>query len=222
MFFNKISKEPVYYHHEFENDFPKEDEVGNRISGQCIRITQAALPFFSLYKPLNQSLSIVLGATRVVSSLSKMVEAIGSKDTNAIGKSVLEVSIVSTALCCSILAHPLGMVTTTAHDMMTNVIQLIEALQNKDYQKAADVGLHLTNNALYFGCFLAGSLEWSIASIGFQIFLGLYSSCEEFKKGNYLESCSHLIMSGMRGKQIYEQIQVIQHQRKVENILQRI
>jgi ankyrin repeat protein len=215
----KNISEPAIYHREYENDLPKKEDVQSSILGQCLRVTQVALPFISLYKPIGQPLSIVLGSARVISSVAQMVNAISSKDSNAIGKTALETAIATTALACSILAHPLGMVVTTAHDMVMNVTQLTQAVQDKDYQKAAEIGLHLANNALYLGCFFAGSLELSIASIGFQIFLGLYNSCDEFKKGNYLEGCGHALMAGIRGKQMYDQIKILQFQKAFEKML---
>ncbi|HSX38927.1 MAG TPA: ankyrin repeat domain-containing protein [Chlamydiales bacterium] len=210
---------PAVYHREYENDLPKKDEIKNKILSQCFRVTQVALPFISLYKPIGKPLSIVLGSTRVISSAAQMLNAISSKDPNAIGKTVLEVAIASTALACSVFAHPLGMIVTTGHDMVVNVTQLIQAVQDQDYKKASEIGLHLTNNALYLGCFFAGSLEWSIASIGMQIFLGLYNSCDEFRKGNYLEAGGHFLMAGIRGKQMHDQIKVLQFQKNFERML---
>ena len=211
---------PQIYHREYVNDLPK--QINTPVFQQCLRITQIALPFISLYKPLGQPLSIAMGSVRVVTSFAQMASAIASKDPNAIGKTVLETAIAATALACSILAHPLGMVVTTAHDMITNVTQLIGALQSEDYQKAAEIGLHLMNNALYLGCFVTGSLEWSIASIGCQIFLGLYSSIDAFKNGNYLEGCGHVLMAGIRGKQMHEQVHALQMQKKFEKALSEV
>ncbi len=215
----KAISTPSVYHREYENDLPKPNEVTDNTLSQFLRVTQVALPFISLYKPLGQPLSIVLGSTRVISTVAQMIEAISSKDANAIGKKVLEVAIASTALACSILAHPLGMIVTTAHDMVINVSQLIQAFYDQDYKKAAEVGLHLLNNALYLGSFAFGSLQWSIASIGMQVFIGFYHSCDEFKKGNYLEGCGHLLMAGIRGKQMYGQVQALKLQNNLEKML---
>ena len=151
-----------------------------------------------------------------------MIEAFKSKNSTAIARSTVEVAVACTALACSIFAHPLGMLVTTTHDMILNVNQLTHALKNKDYQKAAEIGLQLINNALYLGCFFAGSLEWSIASIGSQIFIGLYNSSSEFKKGNYLEGCGQLLMAGIRGKQMHDQIQILQYQYKIEKLFAKL
>ena len=217
-----ICHEPVYYHRDYQNDLPKKEEVKKGFCQQALRVTQVALPFISLYKPLGQPLSIVLGGTRVISSVAQMITAIHAQDSTAIGRSALEVAIAVTALACSILAHPLGMLVTTSYDMIINVIQLTKAIQDKDYKKAAEIGLHLVSNAVYLSCFLVGSLELSIASIGIQIFIGLYSSCDEFKKGNYLEGCAHLLMSGIRGNQMYGQVQILEYKNAFEKMVTRI
>ena len=148
----KISN-PATYYREYENDLPKKDEVNNPFLRECLRLTQVALPFISLYKPLSQPLSILLGSTRVISSVSQMINSISSEDSCAIRKTALETAIAVTALACSILAHPLGMLVTTSHDMIMNVMQLVQAIQNEDYKRATEIGLHLVNNALYLGCF---------------------------------------------------------------------
>ncbi len=215
---NLTIREPFYYHREYEHDIKRAEESHSALD-QCKRVALVALPFLSLYKPAGKPLSIVLGATRTISSISQMMEAIGSRDPNAIGRSVLEVAITSTALTCSILAHPLGMFVTTTYDIVLDITQLIHAVQKEDYKKAAEIGMQLMNNTIYLGCFFAGSLEWSIASIGCQIFLGLYNSCDEFKKRHYLEGCAHMVMAGVRGRQMYGQIQTLQYKRNIEKMI---
>ena len=213
---------PAVYHREYENDFPTKEAADHPFFSQCLRLSQIALPFISCYRPLGKPLSILLGASRTVSSLPQLIEAFASQRTEEVGKALLKTAIVTTALACSIFAHPLGMVVTTAHDMIQNISEMLDALKAKNYKKAAEMGLHLLNNALYLGCFFAGSLELSIASIGCQIFLGLYNSCDEFKKGRYLESAGHLLMVGIRGHQMHGQVQTLQLKNALEKGLAKI
>lgn len=213
--------EPVVYHREYKNDLPKESKEAPLLN-QSLRVTKVALPFLTLYRPLGQPLSIILGSTRVINSVAQMIQAMQSKDSTAIGRSLLETGIATTALACSIFAHPLGMLVTTSHDMIVNVVDLTSAIQDKDYKRAAEMGMQLVNNALYLSYVCAGTLELSIASIGFQIFLGLYTSCNEFRSGNYLEGCGHLLMAGVRGNQMVQQVQVFQLQKKFEKMVQEV
>lgn len=210
---------PVVYHREYEYDFPPKEEVTDSFLSECLRVSQVALPFLSLYSSLGQPISVMLGFSRVTFSFFQMIDALVCGDAKVIGRTVLEVAIATTALVCSILAHPLGMLVTTSHDMIRNILQLVQALQVKDYKKAAEIGIHLLNNALYLGCFFAGSIEMSIASIGSQIFLGIYHSCDEFRKGNYLEGFGHILMAGVRGKQMHGQVRMLQCQQAALKII---
>ncbi len=196
-----------------------ETEEARRSFSQCLSVAQAVLPFIRLYKPLGQPLSIALGSTRVICSTFRFINEIKTRDYETEGKPgnyetegkyALDMAVSIAALACSIFAHPLGMLAITSLDMRANVMQLNSAIQKKDYKNAAESGLHLTNNVLYLGCIFAGSLEWSIALLGAQTFLGLYHSCDEFKKGNYLEGCGHMAMAGIRGKQLYDQARTLQ------------
>lgn len=147
----KNSVRSTVYHREYKNNLPKKEDIRGGAFSQCLRITQVVLPFISLYKPLGKPLSIVLGTTRVISSTSQMLNAISSKDSQATGEATIETAIATTALVCSILTHPLGMLVTMSHDMIVNVTQLVQAIQVKDYKKATEIGVHLTNNVLYLG-----------------------------------------------------------------------
>jgi len=66
---------PVYYHREYENDLPKEEQE-NSLLDQCKRVSTVALPFISLYKPLSFPLSLTLGGVRVISTFSQLLSEI--------------------------------------------------------------------------------------------------------------------------------------------------
>lgn len=205
---------PGLYHRDYKNDTPSHDALN-----QGLRIAQAALPFIALYKPLGQPLSIILGSTRIVSSVQQLINAFADGDINAIGRTTLETAIASTALVCSITAQPLGMVLTTSHDMLKNIVQINDFLQKEEYSKAAGAGLQLTNNGLYLGSFFTGSLQWSIASTGMQLALESYNAWDKFKNGkdkiDYLEGAGHLLIACIRGKQMVAQVRELQNSKIV-------
>lgn len=200
---------PHIFQREYANDFPQQATVNRTILDESLRIAQIALPFIALYKPTRQPLAIGLGSTRVIVLIGQMLDTIASQDLFSGIKKSFEIAIASTALACSIIAHPIGMVISTAHDMLSNIGHFAHAVSEQHYREAGEVGLHITNNALYLGYLCAGSLELSIASLGLHSFLGFYNSYKEFREENYLEGCSHALMAGIHGKEMREAVHTL-------------
>lgn len=212
----------VYFHRDYENDFPKIEKGSSAAFDQSVRIVQMALPFISLYKPFSHPLSIGLGGARVFTTFSELVSSIKANDRCLIGKSLLKVAITTTAVAYSILEHPISTFVTTTQDIAVNLGQLVNALEKKQYKRAAEVCLHLLNNFLYLASFYSISLELSIASIGCQIVIGLYNGVTEWQKGNHLESCTSILMAAIRGKQMQDLVHLLNYRFQVENSLAEI
>jgi hypothetical protein len=103
---------------------------------------------------------------------------------------------------CAFFALPLGMLVTTCHDLAMNCIQLHQAWKENDSAKAREVGLQILNNAIYLGLFFTASLEVLVASLAFQVLVGLYQTSDEFRKGKYLEVGAGLLMVAVRMNQM--------------------
>jgi hypothetical protein len=211
--------EPVYYHREYKNDAsgPKFDETW---IDQCKRVGFVALPFVSLYKPLSLPLSLAMGGLRTVTSVTTLIESINAGQAVNISLAVVQTGIAVIALASTLFAHPLGMVISTAHDLVIEVNHLIINLAsgNCDYEKAIGSCLGIINNALYLSLFLDGGLELAIASLAMQILIGLYHSVGEFSNGNYLEGGGHLVMAMVRGAQLAGQASLLQTKWKLEEV----
>ena len=132
---------------------------------------------------------------------------------------MLQTSIAVIALAGTIFAHPLGMLISTGHDLIIEIVHLIEHLKNGEYQKAMEDCLGIINNALYLALFLHGGLEIGIASLAMQILIGLYHSQAEFKEGHYIEGTGHLLMSMVRGNQLGTNVKILQFQNKLRSVL---
>ncbi|HSX38718.1 MAG TPA: ankyrin repeat domain-containing protein [Chlamydiales bacterium] len=212
--------EPDYYHREYSNDIgsvpkskPWSDQTGLE---RLQRVTGIALPFISLYKPMDFPLSLGMGGLRTISSLSCLASVMKHEERKEITYQLLQTIVAIISLAGTIFAHPLGMIITTGQDLLIDLSKLTEYVQKGDYQKAAETCLSILNNSLYMMLFLHEGLELSIASLGMQIFLGLYHSYDEFEKGNYLEASGHLLMAGIRGKRMHEQINFLQLRREAK------
>ncbi len=218
---HKIS-EPPYYHREYTNDVPKDK---NADKGSWVNIAQrvgmTALPFLSLYKPLSFPISLAMGGLRTYSCASQLFAMIQSGNTEQIPYHVLQTTIAVIALAGTIFAHPVGMLITTGHDLITDVIRLTDHLRKGEYQQAMECCFSIINNALYLSLFLHGSLELAIASLAIQILLGLYSSRAEFLKGNYIEAIGQLGMSLVRGNQLVGQVKMLQMKWQLQNVIKK-
>ena len=209
------NSEPIYYHREYKNDIPdvkSEESQENSWVDQCKRVALVALPFFSLYKPLSFPLSLAMGGLRTFTCVSQLLASIKSGNSEEIPYAMLQTAIAVIALAGTIFAHPLGMLISTAHDLIIETVHLIENLRKGEYQKAMENCFCIINNALYLALFLHGGLELTIASLAIQILIGLYYSQNEFRKGHYIEGVGHLLMSMVRGNQLAGQVKMLQTQ----------
>lgn len=213
--------EPFIYHRQYENDLCNKDVNEEGLFNQALRVTQVALPFLSLYKPISQPLTIVLSAARTVSCVSQLIEAIKEGERTDIAFALLQTALTVASLACTIFAHPLGMLISTGHDLMLNVVQLIEAIQKEDYKKAIENGVQILNNCLYLALFFTSAPELLIVSTAVQILSGLYQSHEDFNKGNYLEGFAHLLMAGIRSHQLHSQVATVKMKWDVDAALKK-
>jgi hypothetical protein len=202
--------DPGYYHREYKNDIHAEPLAEQSWQAQCKRVGLVALPFLSLYKPLSFPLALVMGGLRTVTSISQLISALKEGNAQAIKYAMLQTAIAVIALTATIIAHPLGMLISTAHDLMIEVSQLASHLRSGEQRKAMENCLHIVSNALYLALFLQGGLGIALAFLAVQILLGLYHSCGEFRRGNYLEGVGHFAMAVIRGTQLSGQLKALQ------------
>ncbi len=212
---NKISTltpiTPPYLHREFANDI-KPAREGTVFSNSCARIALVALPFISLYKPAGFPLSLGMGGLRVVSNLTALYEATKKGATSEISCQMLQTAVSIASVAGTIMAHPLGAMISTGHDLAIKTVDFAHHLYDCKYTKAAEDFLHIANETIYLGLFVTSSAQLAIASLGLQILIELYHSQKEFKNGKYLEGCAHFIMAGIHCKQMEGAIGQMQKQ----------
>lgn len=212
--------EPLTFHREYDNDLGKTNSTSR--FDQCSRVAKTALPFITLYKPLAKPVSVILGSFRIISCVSFLMEAIKKEKKADIKYALLQTVISITSLASEIFAHPAGMLITTGQDLIINATQLVKALKKKDYAKALKISTHILNNSLHLALFFTGGLEILAASLSVQILLGLYESSNDFKDGNYLEGCAHLLMAGIRTQQLKTHIGAIKMKWEIQSMLEKI
>lgn len=215
---NAVSKQ-VYYHREYTNDINNLPDPGIRECAadldieqswldQSKRVATTALPFLALYKPLSLPLSLTMGGLRTVGAAHQFVVALQTGTIKDISWALLETVISVIALVGTLLAHPLGMLITTGHDLVIEMTRVVENAKNGEFMKIAENFMSMANNALYLALMLDGSIGLSIASLASQMLVAIYHAQAEFKKENFIEGMGHLLMALVRGNQMMGQIAI--------------
>ncbi len=204
---SKTKFTPPYYHREYENDFSKNGSLYSRIA-------VATLPFISLYQPIGKPLTLVLSSLRIVN------QALSLQNSKNIPSKALPLALSVGALACEILAHPMGMVITTAQDTGLNTLDFVNALRASDYKTATEKGAQALNNALYLNLFLVGGFQAAALSFSTQIALGFYKSHQEYTEGRYLEAASQFGMVAVRSHQLKSQHEIFQSQNALFETIQ--
>ncbi len=208
---------PPYSHREYSHDLPQEDS-----SNIYKRVTLVALPFLSLYQPLNLPISLGMGSTRIWTSTNQLMNDIQSGDCKKISFDLLQTTVAVIALASTIFAHPIGRILTTSQDIIFELSDLIQSLQNGDTEASLISLTKIINNAFYLALLCHGGLELSIVSFVMQAITLVISSREEFKKGHGLEGYGNLLMVAVRLIQGYSQLKLLQRQWEIEEATKRI
>lgn len=206
-------QDPFYYHREHANDFQDPQEF-NKIERTAI----AVLPFLSQYKPLSLLLSSAMGSARTWTCGQQLLASFRKGKSKEASYHILQTTIAVLSVAGTIFAHPVGMVVTTGQDLVIEVSNLITHLQARDHRRAIESCAKIINNSFYLALMLRGGIELTIASLAFQIMLGIYQSQAEFRAGNYIEGSSHFLLVCVRGNQMNAQVKLLQHKWKLEEI----
>ncbi len=210
-------KEPDYYYRKYENDIVKK-EFKKTYLDQFLRIGNIALPFLSLYKPLNYPLSIGLNAFRVVTDISQLRAIYQSDNRKDKVLQVLKLAVNITLLGLAVFTPPIGMLVTTVQNLINEIGNLQRNIKTGDYQNAIENCFNIINNSLYLALFFVGGAELTIVSLAIQILLGIYNTNLEISKGNYLEASGHVLMAFFRCTQIFEQVKILQTKWKIQEL----
>ncbi|MFI5334820.1 MAG: hypothetical protein ACHQT8_06650 [Chlamydiales bacterium] len=227
-------REPLYYHREYENDVANwqrrevlaadidEPEALEPVSwsNTFARGAVAVLPFISLYKPSSFPLSLGLNGLRTWSSLSKLDASMVNGQINPqTYPCIVQTGVAVIALASTVFAHPLGILVTTGHDLLAEVVRFARLRQEERYDKTLESLLKIANHTLYFGLFIVGGLELTFASLAFQILLCLYQSHGEYRDGKYIEAVGHFAMACVRSSQLYDQAQALRLKWEIDELL---
>ncbi|MES2122774.1 MAG: hypothetical protein V4492_08375 [Chlamydiota bacterium] len=198
-----------YFHRDFRNDLgtPAHDYS---LHDMAQRIALVALPFASLYKPFHFPLALGTGALRLYTNVTALMESVKQGDTDKAAYQCAQTVISTAAFAGTVIAHPFGMVLTTANDLVIDVAQLGMYLKMKNYEKVMERCGKIASNTLYLAFILDGGLKLAVGSLASQALLGLYESQKEWKAGNWLEAAGHFGMTLARCRQLQIRVKSLQ------------
>lgn len=197
---------PNYYHRQFDNDLPTNNEKPPTTVDKVKRVALLALPFLSLYKPLGQVISLTMGSARVISTGITVITA--DKMSERV-KAVMQVGLATIAVAGALYQFTLGLYLTTALDILTNAYDAYKALRNSDYKRAVDVLLQGVNSALYLAIMVTGGVEILLASFLVQSLISFYQAHDEWKNDRIPETIAKVLMGMIRFNQANNQLGLI-------------
>ncbi|MBY0530212.1 MAG: hypothetical protein K2P51_08530 [Rhabdochlamydiaceae bacterium] len=185
------------YSREYPNDAPPQTDYLKRIG-------LAAIPFLSLHSALRAPISLAMGTLRVWNT-----------DSNEIVQKVVAV----VALIGSVFQYRAGLILTTLHDLVLEVKKL-QSLDN--WEDASKSLVKIFNHLVYLALISRGGLELSIVAFALQAVINLMNSKDEFKNGRWIEGVANLLMSGVRLKQTYTNVQQLRRNWEIEEAIKKI
>src|SRR5262245_4418295 len=141
-------KKPDIFYREYENDLEVHGTSGDELEA-AKRVALVALPFVSLYKPASFPLAVVTGSLRTYTTTKQLVASIQSGDFKRIAYSFIQTAIAIICLASTFFAHPIGMLLSTGHDLILQLLELAKQLQKRDFRAAAESVAKVISNALY-------------------------------------------------------------------------
>ena len=211
---DKISKNPPFYHRDYSKDFSKKEPLSKRV---CL----VALPFLSLYLPIGQTLSVVLGSSRAITSFNQANKNFNKKEFLLSGKNLFICSLAILSVANTFFKHQVGLLITNASDVFQNLLICMSFLAHGQLTEAMTSLVSVINSTAYMGMILCPSIEVILLALSCQIVFELVNSVNEFKKDRYLEGFAKLAMSSIRGYQaapyFYATMQI--HSKSISNFL---
>lgn len=111
---DKVSKNLPFYHRDYSKDFSKKESLSKRV---CL----VALPFLSLYRPIGQTLTVVLGSSRAITSFSQASKNFNKKEFLLSGKNLFICTLAILSVANTFFKHQVGLLITNASDVFQNL-----------------------------------------------------------------------------------------------------
>lgn len=206
-----------YFHREYDFDVPNEDRH-NSWSDLSWRVGHAALPLFSLYKPLQYPLAVGLGGIRAGRCLLLLCDDFGRLERSEKILGLVHIVLAVSAVAGTLFAYPVGMVITSGQDLLNAVYKLVEYLQLGDGRpelirlEAADI----LNNTLFLALLVVGSLELAALSLAVQLIVSIVHAMHEYQEESRIEMAGRILFACARAVQLKELGDVLQLKWKIE------
>lgn len=199
-------REPSFYNRDTRKDLPEEIHESDNLT---LRIFSAALPVLSLIKPIGKIFQGYTSCLRTSKNVGEALTSYSEKKYSKLSTDLLNFSFSIASLVANIFSNPFSLFISTIHDIGLNSYKFIKLFSDNKihtYTEKLKYITQIASSSLYLVAMFYGCLEIQIASLGILLITELISSLNEYKKGDYLQLLSHLIMSVARGCQLVPQI----------------
>ncbi|NGX34601.1 MAG: hypothetical protein K1060chlam1_00954 [Candidatus Anoxychlamydiales bacterium] len=194
---------PVYYYRQFENDL--NHFIENPYIQKTKKIFNVALPFLSLYGPIQRPLTIGLSALRAATHIPSIFYFAYNKNYKKASFSFFNSFMGTLAVSSAIFNNAKGMAVSSFHDSLISLKDFFNSIKKGDYKEITENSFNALNNSLFLALLVFGNIEFVVISLAFQIAFELYKSFDDFKEKNYIECFSHIVMSVIRAYQLKPQ-----------------
>lgn len=172
-------------------------------------VAAAALPLLATYQPLSFPVSLGIGALKVVTSSSQLIDAVREGNQQQIFSAAIGTTVAVISLAATIFAHPLGVMISTGYGLILEFRNLVHYLHEGQWEQALQSCIKILGHSLYFAVFLYGGIEISICFFAVQLLIGVLDARNEFLQGHYFAGIGHALMALVRGGQLVGQTKAL-------------
>lgn len=177
---------------------------------QVERVTNIALPFFSLYRPTAIASTIGLGSYKTWKCITELKGSLQRKEWSSSCAKMLELSFVVSSVALIILIPTVGSLLIYGEHLIVDIYGLALAINRRDYREMAVKCLSTTHTLIYLASVLYATPEAILVSLLSQAILELYQARNEFKQGRILEGIAKIVMASIRTYQAVPHAQALQ------------
>lgn len=216
-FFNNILSDPSVYHRSYEHDLPSnKDEESKNWQSQATRIALISLPFLSLYRPLGFTISVSMGACRIVTHCTDACRAGYNAEKARCTFALAKTALAVIAFTAVIFNNTLGQCITTFVDGATDFSNACHHLHNGKYEQAMEEFLQAITALFYLTVMTKGTLEANLIVSFLQTATSFYQAVKEYQQEKYPEAVAKALMGILRLNQSKNYLKSIQKRNHLE------
>lgn len=193
---------PEVYHRDYRQDLlvklPEEEVLHQEEVStweKCQRIAIAALPLFSLFKPLRIPLTFTMSCIRTLTHSEKTIKNFSKQKFCKASFHFFHMTL-AVATIGLVFFHPiLAFLTAATSDFIINARNCMKNFESGDFGRALKNLAFMTLTLLLITSFFHGAFGITLICIFLQIMIDLYQAADHFIQENYVEGACQMLLS---------------------------